>query len=252
MIEAVRGIILRRKKQNESDSLATVLTDSGALKYVRFHGIQQSKNRSTLLTEPGTHVDLRVHFRDDTNGSVKEGTILERYEPWKKGYAMLALLSSLLEFAEGAAKSFDSNDLFVLLTAWLGIVRPEDRALSAAQSTGIFSAFRFQAMQIAGFIGAHSCAHCGAVVGERAHWEIPEVSFVCEKCNPDANVEHGHYLRTIEQMLHLPIDSLLNSFQDQIHLKNLEHYASICVRHSLPFHSPAADAFTSTEKVGSF
>ncbi|MCE9597149.1 MAG: DNA repair protein RecO [Spirochaetia bacterium] len=252
MIDALRGIILRRKKYQEADSIVTVLSENGLLKHVRFHGIQQSKSRSTLLTEPGTYVDLRVHFRDEGNGSVKEGSIIDRFEPWKKGYSMLGLLSCFLEFSEGSATSFDSNDLFILLTSWLGLVKPNDQTLSSAQATGMLSAYRIQAMQIAGLIGAQDCAHCGGRIGDRARWEIPEISFVCGACNPDATTEHARFFRTIETMLQTPLESLVAGFHDHGHLKGLEQYASICVRHALPFNSPATDAFTASEKVGSF
>jgi DNA repair protein RecO len=249
MIESARGIVLRRKKDRESDAVITLLCEDGRLLRARFHGILQSKTRSNLTAEPGSHVELVLQSKDASIASVKEGTLLERNDAWKSGYRPLSLLSSVLEFAEGMASACDSDDLYRLIAGGMEEARVHARLFEEPESILFFTAIRIRGLTIAGLTGDLSyCASCGERLGKQARWSVPEISFLCNKCSDETTEADARAAHTLARMAAEAFPSLLsvrqgdNGYID--HLKRVEQLLAICIRHALPFPSPAADALT--------
>lgn len=246
MIQSLHGIVLRRRKDAEADLLVWLLAEDGLVYTLRFHGIEQSRSRSTQSTEIGSVVDVRAHMRTETVGSVKEASIVERFDNWKSGYRSLALLSSVLEFVQGVAAAGEPGEMYRLL---LGALREGEKNSSAFTPLGssiFFSALRLRGLAGAGLLGdcAH-CSNCGERLGKSARWIVPELSFLCHSCAEDPCEEDARLAGTMERILAEPFSKLAASRADEHYLKHVQDLAerlSACVRYALPFPSPAADA----------
>lgn len=246
MMHSLHGIVLRRKKDAEADLLAWLLSENGAVYTLRFHGIEQSKSRSAQSSEIGCVIDVRAHMRTETTGSVKEASVVERFDNWKSGYRSLALLSGVLEFVQGVAAAGEPGEMYRLL---LGALREGQKNASAFTPVGssiFFSALRLRGLSGAGLLGdcAH-CSNCGERLGKSARWIVPELSFLCSSCAEDPCEEDARLAGTMERILAEPFSRLAVSRADadyQKHLQDLAERLSACVRYALPFPSPAADA----------
>ncbi len=248
MIESVRGIVLRKKKDREADVVVSVLTEDARLIRARFHGLLQSKTRSNLLAEPGSYVELVLHSKDG-RASVKEGHLIERHDAWKSGYRPLALLSSVLEFAEGVANACEGETLFRLLRGALEEGESNPRVFDETGQVMFFAALRLRGLAAAGLAGDFAyCASCGTRLGSTAHWNVPELSFTCANCAADSDAASARAANTMARMVTEPFQALLNTRANDAgyleHLRNIDHFLSICIRHALPFPSPAADALS--------
>ena len=246
MMTSLQGIVLRRKKDGESDLVIWLLAEDGTVYNLRFHGIEQSKSRSAQSTEIGCVIDVRANMRTENAGSVKEASVLERFENWKGGYRPLALLSSALEFVQGIASAGEPGEMYRLL---LGALREGERnpaAFTPIGSSIFLSALRLRGMAGAGLLGdcAH-CANCGERLSQKARWAVPDVSFLCETCAEDPCEEDARMAGTMERILQEPFSKLAATRADDSyreHLQELAERLSACVRFALPFPSPAADA----------
>lgn len=246
MMVSLHGIVLRKKKDGEADLLIWLLSQEGVVYNLRFHGIEQSKSRSAQSTEIGCVIDVRANMRTETSGSVKEASVVERFENWKGGYRSLALLSGVLEFVQGVATAGEPGEMYRLL---LGALREGERNAAAFTPTGssiFFSALRLRGLAGAGLIGdcAH-CANCGERLGQKARWIVPDVSFLCETCSEDPCEEDARLAGTMERIQTEPFSKLAVTRADEAYVTHLQHLAerlSACVRFALPFPSPAADA----------
>lgn len=245
MIQSIHGIVLRRRKDSESDVVVSLLSREGAVVQLRHHGIEESRNRSASSTEIGCIVDVRAHMRSETSGSIKEASVLERFDNWKGGYRQLSLLSSILEFVHGAAAAGESGEMYRLLLGALREGQKNPAAFTAQGASIFFSALRLRGLASAGLLGdcAH-CSSCGVRLGQKALWLIPELSFLCSQCAETSNELDARLALTIQRILHEPFSNLASGRQEDTQnlLQILAEKLSACVRYALPFPSPAADA----------
>jgi len=109
-----KGIALQRRRVGESDGVALVLLEDGRSLDLRGHGILRSKNRSNLLFEPGCLIRFAAYLAEGPGAvagdgslfaSLKEGSVLDRYEDLKADYEAMLVLALFLESATRACRA---------------------------------------------------------------------------------------------------------------------------------------------------
>lgn len=188
-----RGIVLGREKAGEADVMVHLLEESGALRRLRVFGIQGSRRRSNLLTEPGSLIRAVYYEGKGGHGSFKEGELTDRFEEIKSDYAGMCLVAYLLELAELAARGDEHPELFLLLKGAFdqlrgGISGPADDPLTRSHGLLVLLGFfKVRLLKLLGLLGeTEICSRCGGPLGARAGWALPEVSFHCQKCSDRA------------------------------------------------------------------
>src|SRR5262245_19816807 len=120
MIRAANAIVLRRQTDREADTTARLLLETGESLHVRMHGIRSSKQRSTLISEPGSLINITFYINENGSASLKEASVSNRFDDIKASYGDTVVLSALLECTAEAAKGEPQADLYELL---LGALR---------------------------------------------------------------------------------------------------------------------------------
>lgn len=184
MIQSSRAIVLKQRKSGESDIIADVLLESGEKISVYMFGIRASKNRSTLISEPGCLIDL-VFYRNERNVcSLKEATVLNRFEQSKNGYEALKDLSFYLQLFSIAIKGEPSADFYPLLQGCLHTLDTDRHPL--------LKSFIFVRLcKIMGYLGEQFCIECGKDISESQSltWNTPDISFICSDCRPGSSAD---------------------------------------------------------------
>jgi len=209
MIITSEGIVLNRRNVGETDIIFDLLLIEGKMIGLKVHGILASKKRSALIAEPGCRVSVTYYPRENGPGSLKEGHIIDRYEELKSCYENMVLLSYLLELTKAAARGNESSELYTLLYGAMNEIRNwkiDLRNLQKKSSTIQFDPlndttvwlflllgfFKVRVLKLLGILSDSSyCSGCGSRIKERAAWKFPEVSFYCNECDLDANIEEG-------------------------------------------------------------
>ena len=185
MLIKTTGIVLRRAKQKESDLSVQLLDEDGALIELYMHGIRASKSRSQLLAEPGTLIRCEYYQKDERGGSFREGAILDRFDELKGDYTGTLVLSYLLEMIGLAARGGPMPENYQLLNGAMEHLRGSPAGTGPAR--GLFhlrllAFFKVRLLRILGLMGdCEHCEICGNPLGERAGWNVPEVSFRCRR-----------------------------------------------------------------------
>ena len=197
LLQKTDAIVLGRRFLKENDALVSLLTEEGKSLDLRIYGIQKSRRRSAFLLEPGSLI--HVDFYTDREGlaSLKEGHVCERFTALKGAYTSMTLLSYFLELSAFAVRNGASLKLFLLLKGSLKELcfdRNWEQAEMEVQreilKLQILVFFQIRVLKLLGLLGSQEkCSQCSASLRERAHWNLPETSFSCEDCIPEASTE---------------------------------------------------------------
>ncbi len=193
MLREGTGIVLTRRREGEGDALVTLLLESGETLRVKVHGILVSKNRSRLIAEPGTLVRVIVYEKEPGRGSLKEGSVLERFDEIKESYGEMLLLSHLLELAAQVYGDQESGqELYLLVKGALETLRKRKREASLSrqwlQHFLLFYGIRI--LKLSGLVGDLTrCSLCDSPLEEKAHLDSELLSFQCHRCSGSATRE---------------------------------------------------------------
>lgn len=192
MLKSGTGIVLKRWKEGEADTVIQLLDATGQSTLVRLHGIRKSIRRSQLLTEPGSLISYTLYTKPDdpTRASLKEGSVLNRFEHLKDTYEKMVWLSELLETTRLAVIGPEEAGLFRLLKSALD--NREQFYTSVSTETGLnqsaFSVFfTIRLLDLLGWVADTTrCNRCSAPLSERAFWIADEIAFLCTACSTEA------------------------------------------------------------------
>lgn len=178
------AIVLKKFRSGEKDLVAQLLFDSGEKRPLRLHGILSSKNRSPLLAEPGCLIELNSYDSGKEELSLREGTVLKRYDSLKTNYQNQELLSRILILGNLASSGAPDPASFILLKSALDFA---DGLVSQTTERHQYEAFLLflcvRTLSLMGLLGdTGHCAQCERPLHERALFGDGGF-FLCEQCN---------------------------------------------------------------------
>jgi DNA repair protein RecO (recombination protein O) len=118
-IQKASGIVLSSRQFGESDFLCTIYTKEFGKRDFIFKGLQKSKKRPQIVSEPGTVGDIVYYFHDDkTSYIVNEYNIIKHNISIRNDLKKIYLLYFVLALIEKTTGYNDKNkSLFDLITA---------------------------------------------------------------------------------------------------------------------------------------
>ncbi len=226
-----RAIVLHRRLYKEGNALVWLLKEDGSVLHLQAHGIHAKSKASALLIEPASLISLDYYIGKNGYASLKEGCIERRFEECKKHYSDLLILSYHLELLRTVCSYGSSPALFKLLHGALDALSFPKEEHCYIVSLSVF--FQLRLLKFLGILGAHdSCSHCESLLQKKAHWKLPEASFACISCFPQAN--HAGFLAT--QIIALAHKQTFCFFKRKL----LEENVSI---EGMPLHMENKEAF---------
>lgn len=198
-LSKARGIVIHRRRVRESDSIVRILTDAGQSFEFWAHGIHSSlKNRTPLLIELGSLIC--IDYYESTRGvlSLKEGVLENRFEELKKEYNDVTLLSYFLDLTSFIASYEASLPLFMLLSGSIDTLCHSKRKSNHKsplrhhpQTALLIIFFQIRLLKLLGLVRVETrCILCDNFLNEKAHLNLPELSFSCKDCSPESTQEH--------------------------------------------------------------
>lgn len=196
-----RAVVLRRMAAGEKDLLTEILLDTGERRWLRLHGILASKTRSPVLGEPGTLIQIDFYEGPQSELSLREGSVVERFEALKGDYRKQDFLARILKLGRVLASGEPDRSHFVLIASALdyaarSIVAPGgtgvgDRApTSDAHGMDAFLIFLVvRVLASMGLLGDPArCAQCERPLDPEglAAWG-DGAFFLCARCSPAAD-----------------------------------------------------------------
>jgi DNA repair protein RecO len=180
-----KAIVLRKSRTGEKDLIAHLLLENGEKRMLRLHGILASKNRSPLLGEPGTLIEINYYDNNREELSLKEGTVIKRHDALKSDYRNQELLSKILILGNLASSGAPDPFAFVLLRSALEYAETSIAGPGLdhhrAECFLIFLCVRV--LDFMGLLGStKQCAQCGRSLQDRALF-AEGAFFICERCN---------------------------------------------------------------------
>ena len=251
MLRREKGIILNSRKLKESDCMVKFFMQKGEMETLKIHGIRATKTRNILISEPGSIVEFVFYTgKNSQQGSVKEGTLLERFDPIKSSYGSMLLLSAFLELAGNAAQDESAEDIYDLLFRALQYLN-EKLKLAKFQNESFMLLFIFFIMRLFDLLGmkgsSEVCPSCGLPSEGIVFWNKPHLEFLCGNCDARASDEDRKFLHCMDAACRQKYEkfaSLAENFQrkDPDFIKNFLIASGFCLS-SLDAKLPACSEF---------
>lgn len=200
--------MLRRRKDSEKDLIVSFLSETGMVYNLRLHGLLATSRRSALSAEPGCLVKYIFYF-DNTKDiySVKEASLIERFDNIKSDYKNMYLLSALLEMSEKGAKHSEKEDgieIHSLLEKALHHLEDNCSSITFVQNIRLlfYLFFSLRILSILGLSGdLDHCSLCGEELAQDAFWNLPELDFHCRSCESRADPAGGKMRKIVKLAL---------------------------------------------------
>jgi len=202
MLSTSRGIILRRIKDKEADEIIHFFTENGENEILRIHGIRATRSRNNLITEPGCIAEFVFYpGKENSYGSLKEGSLIERFDSVKSSYRGALFLSALLDLTYNVSRDESGQEIYDLLERTLKYVDENNLFYGEKnniQALLLFNFFTIRLFSILGIMGSMEfCSSCGQKFSNTVFWNIPSMEFLCSKCDSRAEKEDFILLQTI-------------------------------------------------------
>ena len=240
MLQTAKGIVLQRRDEGESDTLAHMIVESGERITLRVYGIRASKKRGNLLTEPGNLLKATYYAKTPTFGSLKEAVIRDGYGEIKSNYRDVLVMSYVLDITHKAMQGNNSNEMFLLLKGALDEFRKAciegyDRNFAFS----LLSFYKVRLFKLLGLLGdTDFCSSCGGELEGKAAWMAPEMFFQCPRCNGGADsrdyeiagfvrlFSRTRFQKACEHLTQGLSTGILPGFDHKL-AKSLDHYFSV-------------------------
>ena len=193
-LHKAQAVVLRRIPGHEKDLVAHLLLDTGEQIYLRLHGILASKNRSPLIAEPGSLIDIDYYAatQERQEVSFKEGSVLKRHDRLKADYPSQTLLAKILLLSRLTSAGATDVKTFQLAKAALAFaddVLLYDKAPTSHQSEAFLIFLCIRCFSLMGLLGdTDHCANCNATLSQKQQAVFGDgMFFLCHSCNPLAD-----------------------------------------------------------------
>ncbi len=187
MLVSAEGIVLQRWKEGDENAVLLILTSVDLVK-LRVHGILKSKNRSRLLIEPGSIIQINYYSKQESISSAKNIDLVDRLENIKSDYKGLQVLTYFLDLTIRCTPGSELSQLYLLLKGTiltLNELRKNiaiDELISEIRLLLIF--FKIRLLKILGLLGDSTiCNQCGTTLNRKNARVTDNLNFLCSKCH---------------------------------------------------------------------
>ncbi len=198
-IQKARGIVLSSRITGEADHLCKIYTKEYGKREFIFKGLQKSKKRPQIISEPGIIADLLYYHHENRNSYiVNDYYIIKDTMQIRNDLKKIYSLYYLVNLIEKTTGFNDQNkSIFDLLANGISFI---SKAEFAEHLSAFFS---IQLLRIQGILPEfQKCKICGQKIPNGFHIDLLDFHPVCRKCvNTIAN-KSGLFDRIIAEYIH--------------------------------------------------